>query len=107
AELIFAVVTDDQVLEPQQELGREFFAGESFGLGDLILDGAHDHYDVADKLPSVAVPEFAVVSQLVDFAGVVQKRPEQEQVDVELGIERRDDAANFHQADDVGQKAAA
>jgi hypothetical protein len=107
AEFILAVMADDEVLEPQQQFRREFFLGESFGLGDFVFDGADDHDDVADELAFVAVAEFAVVSELIDFAGVVQEGAEEEQIAVELGIERSDDAADFHQTDDVGQEAAA
>ena len=82
-------------------------AGEALGLADFLVEhrDAEDH--VAEQLAFVGVGDVAVVGELVDLGGVVEKRADEELVLIELRIARRDDEDQFHQADDVLDEAAA
>ena len=101
-----AVVADDHVLEPQQQLGRERLAGQVGRLLDLVAEHLHAHDQVADELPLVGVGEGAVVAQLVDLADVVQEDARQQQVAVELGIEVGDPVGRRQERDDVLEQPA-
>src|SRR5262249_13702627 len=78
AVFVFTVMADDEVLQPQQQLTGKRLAGQPLGLGDLVLQRAEDHHDVAEELPLVAVAVFMVIDQLVDLPRVMQKRAEKQ-----------------------------
>ena len=89
AELVGAVVADDHVLEPQEQLGRERLARQLGAPLDLLREHLHAHDQVPDELALVGVGEGPVVGQLVDLADVVEEDAGQEQVAVDLGVEGR------------------
>ncbi len=101
AELERAVVADDHVLEPQEQLGRERLAGQVGGLRDLVAEHLHAHDQVADELALVGVAEGAVVAELVDLADVVEEDARHQQVAVEVGVEVGDPVGDRQQRDDV------
>ena len=89
AEFVGAVMAQDHVLEPQQQFGGERLAGQVRHLGRLLVQHLDADDEVADQLALVGVAENAVVAQLAHLADVVQENADQQQIAVQLGIERQ------------------
>ena len=81
-------------------------AGQVRHLRRLLVQHLHADDEVADQLALVGVAEDAAVAQLADLADVVQEDAHQQQVAVQLGIERQQAVGRVEQGDDVLQQAA-
>ena len=99
-------MAQDQVLQPQQQFGRERLAGQVRHLPHLLVEHLDADDQVADQLALVGVGEGPVVAQLAHLADVVQEDAHQQQVAVQLGVERREAVGGVEQRDDVLQQAA-
>ena len=82
AELVFAVVREDHVLDENAELVGEW--GEGL---DFFAEHALGDADVADHLAFEGVAEAGLPAELADFADVVQDGSGDEEVGVDLGVE--------------------
>jgi hypothetical protein len=106
AELVRAVMADDHVLQPEQELVWKRFAGQLGASGGLLSDHLHAHDEVSDELSFVGVGESAVIRELVDLADVVEEDAGEQQVAIQLGVEFRDPAGDVQEVDDVFDQTA-
>ena len=81
AEIVLAVVADDEVLDQRLE-----FIGKARQLRELGLQ--HFQFDdhVAQQLALGRVRKRAVVGQLVNLADVVQERAGEKKIAIDLGI---------------------
>ena len=83
------MVRYDQVTQTQDQVGIERLLAAGFDLGDLPVEQLDAEHDVAEQLAGVGVAERRLVAQFVDLAEVVQNRPGDEQVGVDLVVLRR------------------
>ena len=101
AEFVLAVMTDEEMLEDDFEIGRK--AGD--GVHGFV-DGFEFHDDVAEELALYGVADGAVVAELVEFADVVENGGGKQEIEVELGIMRGGKLGETAKAKDVLEEAA-
>ena len=101
AEVVLAVVTDDEVLDHRLEFVRESGLESELGLQHFQFN---DH--VAKKLTPGGIGERAVVGKFVNLADVVQKRSSKEEIAIDLGIVTAHQVAGTEQRDDVIEQTA-
>ena len=101
AEVILAVMADDEVLDHGFEFVGETGLQSKFGLQHFQFD---DH--VAEELALGGVGERAVVGELVNLADVVQKRAGEQEIAVDLRIVLAHQIAGAKQRNDVIEQAA-
>ncbi len=82
------------------------FSGKGSRARHFLLQHALGDADVADELAFEGVAEAGLPVQLADLADVVQDGAGDEQVGVDLGIERRGGEADADEREDVLQQAA-
>ncbi len=101
AEIVLAVMADDEVLDHDLE-----FVGEAGLQGELGLQ--HFQFDdhVAEQLALGGVGEGAVVGEFVNLADVVQKCAGEQKVAIDLGIVLAHQIAGTEQRDDVIEQSA-
>jgi hypothetical protein len=106
AELVRAVVADNDVLQPQQQLGGERLAGQLLDTRRLLVEHLDADDQVPDQLALVAVAKRALVGQFAQFADIMEEEAHQEEVAVELRVQRRDAVGGIEQSDGVFQQPA-
>ncbi len=101
AELVFAVVADEDVLDYRFQVGGKADDGvHSVGYGFQF------HDDVAEELAFVGVGDGAVVAEFIEFADIVEHGGHQKKIDIKLGIVRGDLFGQAAETDDVFEQAA-
>ena len=101
SKLIFAVMTDDEVLEQCLQLIRKTLDLSNLGLEHFQFDN-----HVTEQLATAGVGKRPLVAELVDFADVMQKSPSYQQVAIDLGIIPGKQIAGAKKGNYVIQQAA-
>src|ERR1700730_14324204 len=81
SKLVFAVMTDDEVLEQGLQLIGEIRNQSDFSLQHFKLN---DH--VAEKLAAAGVRKRTVIAELVNFSDIVQERAGEQQIAIDLRV---------------------
>src|SRR4051812_5716279 len=81
AEFIGTVMADQQVLHQQRQLRRKIR-----NRGNLLVDQLHFHDQMAQELARVGVIHRSLKGKLINFADVMKKATDQQQIDVDAAI---------------------
>src|SRR5882762_3312065 len=99
AEVILAVMTNNEMLQQRFEFVRKSWDESNLGVQHFQLD---DH--VAEQLAPGGVRKRAVVGEFVDLAEIVKERAAEQEVAINLGIVAAHQVAAAKQRDNVIEK---
>src|SRR6476620_281025 len=81
AEFIGAVMADQQMLHQQRQLRRKIR-----NCGNLLVDQLDFHHQMTQELTRVGVIHRPLKGELIDFAYVMKKAADQQEIDVDAAI---------------------
>ncbi len=82
------------------------FSAERFDSSDLSFQDADAQHQVTDELTFVGITQVAAIVQFVDFTDVMQERPHQQNVGIDVVIVPRDGGRQSHETDDMVEQTA-